>query len=53
MHAPRPLSVAHGVLLEVVQYFTPPRSAEVGDAVADAMGARFGVAVPAAWKRRG
>lgn len=45
-------AVAHGVLLEVIQYFTPPRSAEVGDAVADAVGAAFGVAVLAAWRRR-
>ena len=45
-------AVAHGVLLEVIQHFTPPRSAEVGDAVADAVGAASGVAALAAWKRR-
>ena len=45
-------AVAHGVLLEVAQHFTPPRSAEVGDVVADAVGAAFGAAALAVWRRR-
>ncbi|MBZ5588911.1 MAG: VanZ family protein [Acidobacteriia bacterium] len=37
-------AVGHGALLEVVQHFVPPRSAEVGDVLADAFGAALGAA---------
>ncbi len=45
-------AVAHGVLLEVVQRFTPPRTAEAGDVAADAAGAALGVAALAVRRRR-
>ncbi|HVN76711.1 MAG TPA: VanZ family protein [Thermoanaerobaculaceae bacterium] len=45
-------AVAHGVLLEVVQHFTPPRTAEVGDVVADAVGAAAGAVALGWWRRR-
>jgi len=45
-------AVAHGALLEVVQHFTPPRTAEAGDVAADAVGAALGAAALAAWRRR-
>lgn len=44
--------VAFGALIEVVQKFLPPRSADAWDAVADAVGAALGVAVMLAWERR-
>jgi VanZ family protein len=44
-------AVAHGCLLELLQMLVPTRSAELGDIVADAVGAAIGVAV-AAWKAR-
>jgi VanZ family protein len=54
--APAPLigwgyAVGHGALLEVVQRYTPPRTAEVADVLADATGAALGAAVLAAWRR--
>jgi len=45
-------AVAHGVLLEVVQHFMPPRTAEVGDVAADAVGAAVGAVILALWRRR-
>ena len=45
-------AVAHGILLEVAQHFTPPRTAEVGDVIADAAGAALGAAALAVWRRR-
>jgi len=55
--APAPLigwgyAVGHGALLEVVQTFTPPRTGEVGDVLADAVGAAFGALALVAWRRR-
>jgi VanZ family protein len=45
------LAVATGVLLEVYQLALPDRSAEVADAVADAIGALLGGAVLVAFRR--
>ncbi len=45
-------AVAHGVLLEVAQRCAPPRTAELGDVIADAAGAALGTAAVAAWRRR-
>lgn len=55
--APAPLigcgyAVGHGALLEVAQHFTPPRFAEVGDVLADAIGAALGAVVLVWWRRR-
>jgi len=55
--APAPLigwgyAVGHGALLEAVQHFTPPRTAEVGDVLADAAGAALGALALLAWRRR-
>ncbi len=55
--APAPLigwgyAVGHGALLEVLQRYTPPRTAEVGDVLADAAGAALGAALLLAWRRR-
>jgi VanZ family protein len=55
--APAPLigwgyAVGHGALLEVAQHFTPPRTAEVGDVLADAAGAALGALALLLWRRR-
>ena len=55
--APAPLigwgyAVGHGALLEAVQHFTPPRTAEVGDVLAAAAGAALGALALLAWRRR-
>jgi VanZ family protein len=50
---PRPVllgacyAVGHGALLEALQYFDPPRAAELSDLAADAVGACLGALV--AW----
>lgn len=43
--------VAYGAAIEVLQSFVPPRSADVWDAVADAIGAALGVGVMLLWQR--
>jgi len=45
-------AVGHGALLEVAQHFAPPRTAEVGDVLADAAGAALGAVVLLLWRRR-
>lgn len=45
-------AVGHGALLEAVQHFTPPRTAEVGDVLADAAGAALGALALVVWRRR-
>ncbi|MDD5563594.1 MAG: VanZ family protein [Thermoanaerobaculaceae bacterium] len=45
-------AVGHGVLLELVQLHTPPRTAEWGDVLADAAGAALGAAALAVWRQR-
>lgn len=55
--APAPLigwgyAVGHGALLELAQHFTPPRTAEVGDVLADAVGAALGAIALLWWRRR-
>lgn len=42
----------HGAGLEVLQHFTPPRTAEWGDWFADCAGAGVGVLALAQWERR-
>ncbi len=41
------ISALFGVLMEVLQHFVPPRTAEVTDALANALGAIFGAMVAA------
>ena len=45
-------AVAHGGLLEVLQMFTPPRTAEWRDLRSDAMGTAAAVVVWFLWRRR-
>ncbi|WP_240648546.1 VanZ family protein [Variovorax beijingensis] len=46
-----PSLVGYGVLIEVLQSFTPNRSAEVSDVVADAMGIIVGRLIAAMLNR--
>jgi VanZ family protein len=46
------LSVAYGVALEIVQYFVPPRQAEIADALANTIGAGIGSALAVVLGRR-
>jgi VanZ family protein len=44
--------IAFGIAIEILQLFTPGRYAEVGDALADAVGAVIGGGVAIALRRR-
>ncbi len=46
------LCMGYGVVVELVQMPIPGRGGEVGDAVADGLGAAFGVMMMMMWERR-
>lgn len=51
LHIVIPALVGYGVVIEVLQSFTPNRSAEVSDVVADAVGVILGIFIATATSR--
>jgi VanZ family protein len=45
-------STVFGILIEIRQYFLPYRKAEIGDVIADALGAVAGILICFVWTRK-